>query len=286
MGNVVNVLSVDVEDYFHPTEVAAPEREWTRLPHRVDAQTTRILDLFERHGVRATFFVLGWVAEKNPALVRRIADRGHEIGCHSHLHRLVYSLSIEEFRTDTLRAIRAIEDACGVRPTAYRAPSFSITGQSLWALQVLAELGFEHDSSIYPVEHDRYGFSGYGRHACTIDAGGSDIIEVPPATARVWSRNLPVGGGGYLRIFPYRYVAAGIREINQADGRSACVYFHPWEIDVEQPRMISSRIGRLRTYTGLGGMYRKIERLLEDFRFAPMREVHSAANGLAKAVCA
>ena len=152
---MVNVLSIDVEEYFHPAEVHAPANQWSSLPSRVEFQVENVLELLDKHSVTATFFVLGWVAEHHPRTVRQIANAGHEIACHSHLHRLIYDLSPKEFRRDTQRACRAIEDACGMTPRAYRAPSFSITERSMWALEVLVENGFTHDSSIYPIEHDR-----------------------------------------------------------------------------------------------------------------------------------
>jgi polysaccharide deacetylase family protein (PEP-CTERM system associated) len=278
---MINVISVDVEDWFHPTEVQAgygPE-QWEALPSRVESATERTLALLERHSVRGTFFVLGWVAERFPGLVRRIAAAGHEIACHSYWHQLVYEIGPERFRSDTQRAVAAIAGACGCPPRAYRAPSYSITSQSMWALQILVELGFTHDSSIYPVAHDRYGIPGFPREARSLDTPSGPIVEVPVATARLSSsRVAPVGGGGYLRMLPYAYVAAGIRRLNHVDGIPACIYFHPWEIDPEPPRPTMAGIARLRTYMGLGGMERKLERLLGEFEFSALGEVFPAAG--------
>jgi polysaccharide deacetylase family protein (PEP-CTERM system associated) len=270
---ISNILTVDVEEYFHPTEVQASidSRRWGALPSRVEGQVELLLDLFQRKGVRATFFVLGWVAERRARMLRLIAANGHEIGCHSYWHQLVYSLSPAEFKEDTRRAVCAIEDACGVRPRLYRAPSYSITRESMWALEVLVECGFTHDSSIYPIAHDRYGITGFERHAHTLKTPSGPIQEIPIATVKLGNgRVAPVGGGGYLRLLPYCYTAAGIRRINRTEGKPACVYFHPWEIDPGQPRIASGPIARLRTYGGLGGMERKLERMLSDFRFGPM----------------
>ncbi len=276
MQPIVNVLSVDVEDYFHPTEVqrvAGPE-SWESLPSRVECATERVLELLEAAGARATFFVLGWVAERRPALVKRIAAAGHEIGCHSFGHRLVYKMTPGEFRADTLRAKRAIEDACGLSPRLYRAPSFSITRRSWWALEALAECGFEYDSSIYPIRHDRYGIPGFHRFPCRVETPSGSIIEVPVATVKLSRRRVaPVGGGAYLRLLPYRYTQAGIRRLNEIERRPACVYFHPWEMDPEQPRLLRSAVSRWRTYRGLGSMRRKLARLFDEFRFAAMSEV-------------
>ena len=275
-----SVISVDVEEYFHPTELASSVSadQWASLPSLVEPQTRRVLDMFDRHGVHGTFFVLGWVAQHHRGLVREIAARGHEIGCHSFSHRLVYNLTPGEFRADTERAVRTIEDACGVTPRAYRAPSFSITQRSLWALEVLVECGFTHDSSIFPLRHDRYGIPGFGSHARTFETPAGPIIEVPIATAKLSERTVvPVGGGAYLRLLPYRYTAAGIRRIIETHRQPACIYFHPWELDSEQPRLAKGWVARWRTYSGLGSVTRKLERLLGDFAFTTLTAVHIAA---------
>ena len=219
--------------------------------------------------------VLGWVAARRPKLVAEVAGRGHEIACHSFWHQLVYHLTPSEFRADTEDARKAIEDAGGVSPRAYRAPSYSVTAASLWALDILAELGFTHDSSVYPIVHDRSGIPGFPRHAHLRQTGGGPILEVPPATVRLSARRVaPVGGGAYLRLFPYCYTAAGIRRLNEDEGRPACIYVHPWEVDEDQPRLPLGALARLRTYTGLRGMHRKLDRLLTEFRFSSLAAVH------------
>jgi polysaccharide deacetylase family protein (PEP-CTERM system associated) len=271
-----NVLTIDVEEYFHPSEVQqfTDPRDWTSYPSRVESQVQTTLDLLERYGVQSTFFVLGWVAEHHPHVVRKILAAGHEIGCHSYAHRLVFELSPAEFLSDTRRAVRAIEDACGVTPRSYRAPSYSITLRSIWALEILAECGFSHDSSIYPISHDRYGIPGFRRHAHRLETPSGPVIEVPVATVRLpGQRVAPVGGGAYLRLLPYRYTGAGIRRLNQVENEPACVYFHPWELDEKLPRLAKGFLSGIRTYTGLSTMAGKIERLLEEFRFGPMMEV-------------
>lgn len=276
---MLNAFSVDVEEYFHPSEVQAyvSQGEWAGLPSRVEEATGRLLGLLERRGVRATFYVLGWVAERRPGLLRTIAAAGHEIGCHSYAHQLVYELTPEQFRADTLRALEVIEAACGVRCRTYRAPSYSITERSLWGLEVLAGLGFTHDSSIYPIEHDRYGIPGFGLGARRMETAAGPILEVPPATVRLSAaRVCPVGGGGYLRLLPYRYTAAGVRRINAVEQRPACLYVHPWEVDPGQPRLARGRVASWRTYAGLGGMEAKLERLLSEFRFSTIGEAFPA----------
>jgi polysaccharide deacetylase family protein (PEP-CTERM system associated) len=221
--------------------------------------------------------VLGWVAEHHPEVVRRIARAGHEIACHSYSHKLVYRLTPEEFRADTLRAIRVIEDACGRTCTAYRAPSYSITPRCLWALDVLVECGIQYDSSIYPIKHDRYGVPTFSRHATTIQTGSGPIREIPAATVRLRSGTItPIGGGGYLRLLPYHYTAAGIRQVNGVEEMPVCIYFHPWEIDPHQPRLASGLVARLRTYTGLSSMHRKLERLMQEFSFSTVSAVYGS----------
>jgi polysaccharide deacetylase family protein (PEP-CTERM system associated) len=234
------------------------------------------MELLGRRNIKGTFFILGWVAERHPAMVRKIADAGHEIGCHSYAHKLIYRMSRSDFRADTLRAVNAIQDACGMPVRLYRAPSYSITRESLWALEILVECGFTHDSSIVPIHHDRYGVPGSQRTPHFLDTAAGPIFEIPAATVELANgRVMPIGGGGYLRLLPYRYCAAGIRRMNERDKIPACVYFHPWEIDAGLPQLSRGWIARWRTYSGLSGMQRKIERLLDDFRFATVSAVYS-----------
>ena len=278
--DIVNVLSIDVEDYFHPSELGGNVSSWTTYPPRVGVGLSFLLDLLAAHQVRATFFVLGWVAMRHPHLIRRIAEAGHEIGCHSHCHRLVYSLTPDEFQRDTLEAVKAIRDASGVTPRMYRAPSYSVTSNALWALDILASCGFTHDSSIYPIVHDRYGIPGFPRHASYIATPSGGILEIPVATVQLGRRVMPVGGGAYMRLFPYRYMAAGLRRINCQEKQPACLYLHPWELDPEQPRLTRRVISRLRTYTGLAGMRDKMSRLLDDFAFAALTDVFPLPNSV------
>lgn len=270
---MLNYLTIDVEEYFHPTEVQASvtERQWDTLPSRIERQTDSTLRLLGDGGVKATFFILGWVANRHPQVVQSIVEAGHDVGCHSYSHRLVYDLTPAQFREDTLRAVHSIEDAGGVTPRCYRAPSYSITEKSMWALETLVECGFTRDSSIYPIAHDRYGIQGFERHAHTVQTPSGPIEEIPIATVKLRNGHIaPIGGGGYLRLLPYRYTSAGIRRLNEAEGKSACIYFHPWELDPEQPRVASGTIAQLRTYTGVKGMRRKLQRLISEFAFAPL----------------
>lgn len=281
-SGIVNVFSVDVEDYFHPSELGGNMSSWSQCASRVDVGVEFLLETLALRQVRATFFILGWVAEHHACLIRQIADAGHEIGCHSYAHRLVYTLTPTQFEEDTRRAMQAIEDATGVVPRVYRAPSYSITRRNLWALDVLASCGFTHDSSIYPIVHDRYGIPGFPRHACSIDTPSGTMIEVPIATVRLGRQHIaPVGGGAYMRLFPYRYTAAGIRRINEHEQAPACLYLHPWELDPGQPRLASNIVSHLRTYTGLRSMRGKMLRLFDEFRFASLTAVHPRAAGRA-----
>lgn len=286
-----NAISVDVEDYFHPSEVQRilPASQWDGLPSRVEASTQAVLDLFAERQVLGTFFILGWVAERFPSLVRRIAEAGHEIGCHSYAHQLVYDLTPAQFREDTLQAIRCIEDACGITPRLYRAPSYSITQRSLWALDIIAECGFTHDSSIYPIAHDRYGIPGFPRHAHLIQTPSGPLMEIPIATAQLSAAQVtPIGGGAYLRLLPYRYTSAGIRRVNRLEAQPICLYMHPWEIDPDQPRLAKGVLSRMRTYMGLRSMQGKLDRLMREFSFTSMGRVypHPAQSLVSKSAAA
>jgi polysaccharide deacetylase family protein (PEP-CTERM system associated) len=263
-----SILSVDVEDYFHVEAFAdVVERDaWDGYACRVEANTQRLLDLFDRYEVKATFFILGWVAEKYPGLVAEITRRGHEPACHSYWHRLVYRLTPETFAADTLRAKEAIEQAAGRAVHGYRAPSYSVTRNSLWALDVLAESGFRYDSSIFPIRHDVYGIPDAPRHPFAVQSNGGTMVEYPISTVRVGGANLPVGGGGYLRIFPFWYTRMGYQRL-QREGLPMIVYTHPWEIDAAQPRLRGRLRSRLRHYSNLRSTYSRLEGLLDMGRF-------------------
>jgi polysaccharide deacetylase family protein (PEP-CTERM system associated) len=270
----INALTVDVEEYFHPNamdDVVALE-EWAQLPQRAERNTYRMLDLLSAHGVRGTFFVLGWVAERCPRLVDEIAARGHEVGCHGYLHRLVYKQTATEFRADVLRAKAALEDRLGTRVRGFRAASYSIVPATLWALDVLIESGFEYDSSIFPIRHDLYGIPGFSRTPVSMRRAAGHILEIPASTVRWCGYTWPVAGGGYLRLLPYWVTRRAIRRIHRADGVAAMVYVHPWELDVDQPRLPAPWIARLRQYSNLRQTEPRLRRLLREFRFAPVCE--------------
>ena len=266
-------MSVDLEDYFHVEAFAdrIPRSNWDTFPVRVRQNTERVLALFERHHCRATFFVLGWVAERDPSLIRQVAQAGHEIACHSYFHYRVNTLTPDQFREDLRRARTAIEDAAGVRVLGFRAPTFSIVKESLWALDVLAEEGFEYDSSIFPVHHDRYGIPDAPRFPHWRElASGRAICEVPMATVRLGQHNLPAAGGGYLRLLPMRYTRWAINRIHSHDHQPAVLYFHPWEVDPEQPRLPANWKTRIRHYTGLSKAAARLDEILTHHPVEPI----------------
>ena len=268
----LNALSVDLEDYFQVSNFDAviDRSDWDALPRRVGECTRRLLDTFDSHRARATFFVLGWMAEREPALIREIRDRGHEIACHGYGHELVYAMGADRFRDDLRRAKRAIEDACGCRVKGYRAPSYSITRRSLWALDILAEEGFRFDSSIFPIRHHRYGIPDFPRQPRRLLlAGGASIDEFPLTTLRLGSTNLPMAGGAYLRFLPASVFRWGFGRIARS-GAPTVLYLHPWEIDPEQPRQTVSLKVRINHYFNLRRTLPRLGQLLEDHTFEPL----------------
>jgi polysaccharide deacetylase family protein (PEP-CTERM system associated) len=280
---MLNALTFDVEDYFQVEAFRGLVRpdDWTRYPSRVAANTHRLLDLLETREVRATFFVLGWVAERDPALVRAIHARGHEVACHSHAHLPIHTLSRAAFVEDTRRARAAIEDAIGARIDGYRAPTFSIVRSTLWALEILAEQGFTYDSSVFPIRHDRYGIPDAPRFPYRIPFGGAaEIAEFPMTTFAVAGQNVPIAGGGYFRLAPYSFIRHALRSVNE-QARPAIVYLHPWELDPDQPRLPVGALTRFRHYVNLDRARAKLERLLGDFRFAPAADVLAGCGLLA-----
>jgi len=276
---MLNALTIDVEDYF---QVSAFERhvrrdEWDHYPLRVEGNTSRILDMLDEFGVKATFFVLGWVAERCPNLVREINRRGHEIACHGYGHELIYRIGPDKFRKDVHRAKTVLEDISGEKVYGYRAPSYSITGKSLWALDILAEEGFSYDSSIFPIIHDIYGIPGGKRFIHDIVTQGGNIKEFPISTFPLkigwWHYRMPIAGGGYLRLFPAPLIGRAINYINIRERQPTVVYFHPWEIDPDQPRIRARLKSRFRHYLNLDRMELKIRFLLNNIKFSPMRDI-------------
>ena len=269
----VNALTIDVEDYFQVTafESVVSREQWGGFPSRVVANTRWLLELFAKKQVFGTFFVLGWVAEKFPDLVREIDDAGHELGSHSYWHRLVYEQSPEEFREDLRRSKKAIENIIGKPISCYRAPTFSIVERSKWALEILVQEGFTIDSSIFPIaRHDRYGIPSSPRGIHQIETPSGPIWEAPLSVGRFLGLVLPASGGGYFRFYPFAMTQRLFRNVHAA-GRSVIFYLHPWEIDPDQPRVQNiSRNARFRHYINLRRTPNKLKQMLENHQFAPL----------------
>jgi polysaccharide deacetylase family protein (PEP-CTERM system associated) len=271
----VNAFTVDVEDYFHVAALASAisRDSWPEQEYRVERNTERLLEVLAERGVHGTFFVLGWVAERSPGLVRRIAAAGHEIACHGYSHELIYRQPRRQFREEAARAKGLLEEATGQAVLGYRAASFSIVRDSLWALDDLIDLGFRYDSSIFAIRHDRYGIPDASPTPGRVTApSGRSILEFPMAPASFFGLKIPVTGGGYFRIFPYGLTRAGLKRINAA-GRPFAFYLHPWELDPAQPRVPVGTLSRFRHYTNLARCEERLRRLLREFAFCPMGQV-------------
>ena len=273
---MLNAFSVDVEDYFQvgAFERAIPRDTWGGFEPRVERNTRRLLEMCEEYGVRGTFFVLGWVAERWPDLVRNIRDAGHELGTHGQDHRRVTTLTPSEFREDVRRSKRTIEEVAGVEVIGYRAPSYSIVRETMWAMDVLIEEGFRYDSSIFPIRHDHYGIPDFPRFPRPVRGGnGTALHEFPISTVRFAGMNLPFVGGGYLRHFPLPFIRWGMRHLNHHERRPAILYIHPWEIDPDQPVQPVGALTRLRHYRNLDRTEDRLATLFAEYTFSSCREV-------------
>lgn len=285
MSGLLNAMTVDVEDYFHASafDRVVSRASWAEMESRVVPNTRRLLELFNVQNVRATFFVLGWVAERFPSLVREIAAGGHELASHGQDHQLVYLLTPAQFRADVRRAKATIEQIAGVAVHGYRAPSFSIVKTSLWALDVLIEEGHTYDASIFPIRHDRYGIADAPRTAHVIQRSSGSIVELPSSTVRLGDANYPIAGGGYFRLFPYAATKWGIARVNTRDREPVVLYIHPWEVDPGQPRLPASPTTRLRHHVGMHTTMAKLRRVMGDFSFGPIAQVLAAQSRVAVA---
>ena len=267
-----NGLSVDVEDWFQvgAFENVIDKGDWGSLSDRVERNCERILEMFADAEVYGTFFTLGWVAQRHPALIRKISEAGHEIASHGWDHMRVFRMTREDFAADLERARKTLEDACGMPVTGYRAPSFSIDQRTPWAYMILAEQGFEYSSSVAPVAHDHYGWREAPRFAFK-PLPWSPLLEIPVTTATFAGKRLAAGGGGFFRVLPYGFSRWAIRQVNRREGRPAVFYFHPWEIDPEQPRVAGAPVkSRLRHYTNLDVMAEKLSQLIDEFQWGRM----------------
>ncbi|MGE0141760.1 MAG: XrtA system polysaccharide deacetylase [Planctomycetota bacterium] len=272
----LHALSVDVEDWFQVLNLAGhiDRSEWERIELRCGDSTRRLLDLFDRRGARATFFFLGWIAERIPDLVAEVAKAGHEIGSHGYDHKLLTQLGEAGFREDLARTSTILEGLCGARPSAFRACTWSVTTRTPWAPRVLVEQGFTVDSSIYPVAHPDYGVLGAPARPYRLSTSSGSLLEFPPLTWRIAGRMLPVGGGGYLRLFPTWVLERGLRQAERS-GFPGCIYLHPWEVDPAQPRVGVGGLRGFRHYVNLEKTLSKLDRLISRHRFGSLTEALS-----------
>jgi polysaccharide deacetylase family protein (PEP-CTERM system associated) len=280
MATLVNAMTVDVEDYFQVEALSGsfPRPGWERVPRRVEGNVDRLLEMFDAASASATFFTLGWVAERHPAMVRRIAAAGHELASHGYDHRRVDRLTPGEFREDVRRSKQMIEDIAGTAVQGYRAPTFSIGPATPWSYGILESEGFSYSSSVYPIRHDLYGSPNAPRYPFRPALGG--LWEIPLSTRQLFGRNYPCAGGGYFRLLPYRVSRHNLRWVNTTERQPCVFYFHPWEIDAGQPRVRGLKLrSRVRHYTNIPAMRGRLERLLRDFRWGRMDEVFGQIAG-------
>jgi polysaccharide deacetylase family protein (PEP-CTERM system associated) len=265
-----NALTVDLEEYFtvQALDKKIPRERWPYQPLRCDRQVRILLDLFEQHSVKATFFVLGWVAQRHPSLIREVHQRGHEIAAHSYWHKLVFDMTPEDFRADLIQVRDLLQDLTSASVIGYRAPTYSITRASLWAHDILAEEGFLYSSSIFPIHHDRYGIDDYPRYPQLLSPGGHSLWEFPITTLQLGKKNLPVSGGGYMRLLPARSIAAALAHINNHENQPTIIYLHPWEIDPEIPKFGQGAFQDFRGYMGIHKMLSKLEYLINVLHFS------------------
>ncbi|MCG7992584.1 MAG: DUF3473 domain-containing protein [Candidatus Thiodiazotropha lotti] len=277
----INAITVDVEDYYQVSAFnkQITKAEWESYESRVYDNTHRILKIFDDSNIKGTFFVLGWVAERNKKLINEISELGYEVACHGYSHDLVYNQTPETFLEETKQSKAIIEDIIGRPIKGYRAASYSITEKSLWALDILTECGFSYDSSIFPIMHDRYGIPGAKTmpHRLKTEKG-NEIIEFPLSTVGVAKRRLPVSGGGYFRLFPYWLSKAGLNRVNRNDQMPFIFYMHPWEIDEGQPKIKSSRLSEFRHYNNIDKFESRLLKLIRDFEFSTVSDVLQRLN--------
>jgi polysaccharide deacetylase family protein (PEP-CTERM system associated) len=268
-NQIFNALTIDVEDYYHVEAFQAVIRrqDWSGYERRVYNSTLKILELLARHEIQATFFILGWVAEQTPGVVKEIQAAGHDIGSHGYAHQIIYQQTPEQFTQDLRRSLDIIEGITGTKVLGFRAPSFSVTKRSLWAIEILQSFGLVYDSSVFPIIHDIYGIPDAPRHPYQIARG---FWEFPMTTVRILGKNLPIGGGAYFRVFPYWLTRWGIRHTNAA-GEPAIVYLHPWELDPGHPRIKTSPLNHFRHYANLEKTETRLAALCRDFRFTSLR---------------
>ncbi|MEW8034637.1 MAG: XrtA system polysaccharide deacetylase [Candidatus Thiodiazotropha sp.] len=274
--NVVNAITVDVEDYFQVSAFAKniEKDNWCDYESRVERNTHKLLEIFAQYNTKGTFFVLGWIAERFPNLINEIEQAGHEIASHGYSHDLVYNQTIDKFREETGRTKEILENIINKPIYGYRAASYSIVKKSIWALDILTELGFTYDSSIFPIVHDRYGIPGAKTEPHVYKTeGGNSIIEFPISTVGLGKTRLPISGGGYFRLLPYWITRSGLNKINNKEKKPFIFYMHPWEIDTGQPRIKSNMLSEFRHYNNISKFDQRLRKLLQDFKFSTVSDV-------------
>ena len=274
MDQVQHLMSIDLEDWFHlldNDETRTPD-QWATFPSRVENNTQRLLDLFEKHKTKATFFVLGWMAEKHPDLIRKIQSLGHEIGCHSYAHPLIYNLTKSEFESDLIKSLNIIEDITKEKVTSYRAPGFSITNDCKWAFDILAKNGIKYDSSVFPTERSHGGLPGFPEKPFIIDTVYGNIKEYPISTAVILGKKIVFSGGGYFRLFPYWYISRQFSK-HQIKNQPVITYFHPRDIDPKQPVLKLSKVRKFKSYVNLAGTFDKLDKLLSHYNFTNISNI-------------
>ncbi len=271
---LTHCLTFDIEEHFQVSAFDSPmrRRHWDHFESRVERNTSKLLELLAARDIRATFFVLGWVAERHPRLIRTIVQEGHEVASHGYAHEMVMAQTPATFREDIRKAKKILEDVSGNTVLGYRAPTFSISSETSWALPILVEEGFVYDSSIFPIRHDRYGWQHAHPWSHRIDTTAGSILEVPPSTVNFAGRRIPIAGGGYLRLYPTWLLRRWMKQVED-EGHPLVVYLHPWELDPEQPRMNGTLLSRVRHYFNLHKTEGRLMQLLREFRFGPIREV-------------
>jgi len=275
---MLNALTIDLEDYYHATafEHIIDKRKWEDMESRIQQNLEKILSILDEYQVKATFFALGWVAERYPILIRTIVNEEHEVASHGYNHTMINHQSKGSFKEDIIKTKKILEDITGIKIKGYRAPSFSINKSSLWALNILCENGHMYDSSIFPIRHDRYGMPDAKRFPHSIELNGKgNIKEFPPSTIRILNWNFPIAGGGYLRLFPIKFIEWGIKKLNNIEKQPAIIYLHPWELDPQQPKIPACWLSRFRHYVNLDTTEKKLRNLIKNFRFTTLNKMYT-----------
>jgi polysaccharide deacetylase family protein (PEP-CTERM system associated) len=273
-GSLRHCLTFDIEEHFQVSAFESPmrRRHWDKFESRVERSTFKVLDMLEKRGIRATFFILGWVAERNRGLVHAIAGGGHEVASHGYSHELIMTQTPVRFREDVRKAKQILEDITGLAVHGYRAPSFTVTRETLWALPILVEEGYRYDSSIFPTLHGLYGIPSAPPYCHLLNTSAGSLWEIPPSTAKIAGIRVPVAGGAYLRLYPFHMLRWLLRRV-ELSGHPIVLYVHSWEFDPEQPRMDGSLLSQFRHYFNIDKVEKRLGELLETFNFGPMREV-------------